>query len=113
MKQYSLLRVFTDEMAVSGDRPVFEVVLEKAKSHQLLGVTVLRGRVGFGHSNLIHASRLFDHNYPLVVEIVDEEDRLRSFVSEVDAMRGIGLITITHVDVLFGARPQPDQKSVA
>ncbi|OYZ07924.1 MAG: hypothetical protein B7Y36_18565 [Novosphingobium sp. 28-62-57] len=103
-KAYSLLRIFTDELALSGDRPVFEVVLEKAKVHQLLGVTVLRGRVGFGHSNLIHASRFLDHNYPLVVEIVDEEGRLRSFVTEISAMRGIGMITIAPVEALLGAR---------
>lgn len=52
-KSYSLLRIFTDELAMSGDRPVFEVILEKAKAHKLLGVTVLNGRVGFGHSKLI------------------------------------------------------------
>lgn len=110
---YSLLRIFTDELAMSGDRPVFEVVLERAKAHRLLGVTVLRGRVGFGHSNLIHASRFLDHNYPLVVEIVDEEERLRRFVPEIDALRGIGMITIAQVEALLGARPEPDERSVA
>lgn len=107
-KLYSLLRIFTDEMAMSGDRPVFEAVLEKAKAHRLLGVTILRGRVGFGHSNLVHASRLLDHNYPLVVEIVDEDKRLRSFVTEIGSMRGIGLITIAPVEALLGARDDTD-----
>lgn len=103
-KPNSLLRIFTDEMATSGDRPVFEAILERAKAHHLLGVTVLRGRVGFGHSNLIHAKRFLDHNYPLVVEIIDEDARLRAFVTEIGLMRGIGLITIAPVEILLGAR---------
>lgn len=106
-KPYALLRLFTDELAMSGDRPVFEVLLEKAKAYRLLGVTVLHGPVGFGHSNLIHASRFLDHNAPLVVEIVDEEERLRDFATAIGAMRGIGLITIAPVETLLGARQDP------
>ena len=103
-KSYSLLRIFTDELAMSGDRPVFEVILEKAKAHKLLGVTVLNGRVGFGHSKLIHASGFLDRNDPLIVEIVDEDERLRTFVTEINTIRSIGLITIAPVETLLGAR---------
>ena len=103
-RAYSLLRIFTDEMAMHGDRSLLEVLLEKAKVSKMLGVTVLWGRVGFGHSKLIHASRFLDHNYPLVVEIVDEDDRLRAFVAKINTIPGIGLITITGVETLLGAR---------
>lgn len=101
---YSLLRIFTDEMAMDGDRSVLEVLLERAKATRLLGVTVLYGRVGFGHSKLIHASRFLDHNYPLVIEMVDEDERLRAFAAKIDAIRGVGLITIAGVETLLGAR---------
>ena len=103
-KSYSLLRIFTDEMAMHGDRSLLEVLLEEAKVSKLLGVTVLWGRVGFGHSKLIHTSRFLDHNYPLVVEIVDEDSRLRAFVGKINHIPGIGLITITGVETMLGAR---------
>ena len=105
---YSLLRIYTDEMAMLGDRPVFEIIIEKAKQHHLLGVTVLRGRVGFGHKNLVHANRFLDHNYPLVVEIVDKEDLLKDLATEIRSLRGIGMITIERVELLLGGRPQSD-----
>lgn len=100
----SLLRIFTDEMAMQGDRSVLDVLVEQAKDCKLLGVTVLQGRVGFGHSRLVHTSHFLDHNRPLVVEIVDEDERLRAFVKKIENVPGIGLVTIASVETLRGAR---------
>ncbi|HEV7340744.1 MAG: DUF190 domain-containing protein [Sphingopyxis sp.] len=99
-KDYALLRIYTDEMAVSGDKALFEVILEKAKAHKLLGVTVLRGRVGFGHSNLVHATSFLDHNYPLIVEIVDMPATLRNFAAQLHQLKGIGAMTLLPVELL-------------
>lgn len=99
-KGYSLLRIFTDEMAVSGDRPLFEAILEHAKAHKLRGVTVLRGLVGFGHSSLVHATSFLDHNYPLIIEIVDEDGALRNFGAEIKEMKGIGVLSLMPVELL-------------
>ncbi len=100
----SLLRIFTDEMAMHGDRSVLDVLVEQAKASKLLGLTVLQGRVGFGRSRLVQASHFLDHNRPLVVEIVDEDDRLRAFVKKIHNIQGIGLVTIASVETLLGAR---------
>jgi len=103
-KSYSLLRVFTDEVAMSGDRRLFEVIIERAKRHKLLGLTLIRCQVGFGHSVLLHVEGILDHNYPLIIEIIDEEDRLCAFADEIRGMHGIGLITTTEVNVISGGR---------
>src|SRR3546814_15954285 len=97
-KDYALLRIYTDEMAVSGDKALFEVILEKAKAHKLLGVTVLRGRVGFGHSTLVHAPSFLDHNYPLIVAIVDMPATLRNFAAQLTQLTGPGARTPLPVD---------------
>ena len=102
MKDYALLRIFTDEMAISGDHPLSEVILQHARDNRLLGVTVLRGTVGFGHANLVHAAHFLDHNCPLVIEIVDQHARLHEFAAEIANMKGIGLITLAPVELLVG-----------
>lgn len=99
-KGYSLLRIFTDENAVSGDRPLYEAILGHAKAHKLLGVTVLRGLVGFGHTSLVHASSFLDHNYPMIIEIVDEDRPLREFAAEIREMKGIGVLALMPVELL-------------
>ena len=75
-----------------------------ASASELLGVTVLQGRAGFGHSRLVHASHFLDHNRPLVVEIVDDDERLRAFVKKIHNISGIGLVTIGSVETLLGER---------
>src|SRR3546814_10888669 len=67
---------------------------------KLLGVTVLRGRVGFGHSNLVHATSFLDHNYPLIVEIVDMPATLRNFAAQLHQLKGIGAMTLLPVEPL-------------
>jgi len=101
---YSLLRIFTDETAMQGDRFVLELLVEQAKASNLLGLTVLQGRLGYGHSKLVHATRFLGRNNPLVIEIVDEEDRLRGFMAAIEHIPGIGLVTIASVEPLVGAR---------
>ncbi len=101
---YALLRIYTDEASLDGDARVFEVILKRAKDSGLLGATVLRGRVGFGRVAHAHPLGFLDHNYPLLVEIVDEAARLRSFVASLAELQGIGLATIEPVEILIGGR---------
>lgn len=102
--QYAQLRIFTDELAPSGDIPLWEDILNHAKSHGLLGLTVIRGWLGYGPRKLNHELHLPDPKYPLIIEIIDEESLLRTFAEEVGPMHGIGLVTLSPVDVLHGKR---------
>lgn len=102
-----LLRLYTDEDAMFGDRPLIEVIVQRALESRLAGATALRGRMGFGQSARLHAHQLFDlgSNLPVVIEIVDEEASLRAFLPTLDDLRGIGLVTFEKVEVLrYGGR---------
>lgn len=105
IEPHALLRIYTDEAALHGDRPLFQILVERAREQGLLGATVFRGQAGYGHSPA-HPGGFLDHNYPLVVEVVDEEQRLRSFAASLDVHHGIGLATLVKVEPLIGGRRQ-------
>ena len=102
-KQAALLRIYTDESARAGHKSLFEAIVHKARDEGLAGATVLRGPMGFGHSQRIQNASILNlsANLPLVIEIVDDEEKLRSFVASLDSsMKAIGLVTMEMVEVL-------------
>lgn len=105
----TLLRVYTDEDASCGDERVADLIVTRARDRGLAGATVLRGRTGFGSGSEIHSHHLFgiSDNPPVVIEIVDEEEKLRGFARGLGQLRGIGLITLERVEVL-GPAVSPD-----
>ncbi len=103
-----LMRIFTDERAKSDGTPLYEAVVQRARSAGLAGATVLRGAVGFGESGNMQRASILDlsGNLPLVIELVDEMDKLRAFAGALDGMTDIGLVTLEEVDVLhYGRSP--------
>ncbi len=97
-----LFRAYTDEAASCGDQLVADMIVRRAHDCGLAGATVLRGRSGYGSGSEMHAHHLFgiSDNAPLVIEIVDEEDKLRSFVGQLADLRDIGLVTLERVEVV-------------
>ena len=96
-----LLRIYTDEAAYFGDRKVFEVVAIRAREAGLAGATVLQALLGFGHTPHLHTRRVLDDDQSVVVEIVDEERKLRRFAEDLSDLPDIGLITLEQVEVLM------------
>lgn len=101
-EQAKLLRIYTDEAAYFGDRKVFEVVATRARDAKMAGVTVLQALVGFGRTAHVHRRHILEDDQSLVVEIVDDDARLRAFVASLTDIKGIGLITLEAVEVLGG-----------
>lgn len=97
-----LLRIFIGEDDRDGDRPLHEAIVLKAREMHLAGATVLRGAVGFGHSSRLHTARILrlSQDLPLVVEIVDAEDKIRGFLAALEGRLGSGLVTLERVEVL-------------
>jgi uncharacterized protein len=97
-----LLRVFIGEDARFRGRPLYEAIVLKARELNLAGATVLRGLMGFGHSNRLHSMKILDvrENLPLVIEIVDTEDNVKAFLRVLDSMVPSGIITLEKVQVL-------------
>lgn len=100
-----LMRIYTDEAAMHGDEEAVHVVVGRARKAGLAGATVLRGRLGFASGSMVHRhySLGIGDNPPMVIELVDREDRLRQFVPQLADMHGIGLITLGAVEILFAA----------
>jgi PII-like signaling protein len=103
-----LLRIYTEEGKQDGGRPLYEVIVLRAREMGLAGATVLRGPMGFGQSHAIHTAKILDlaARLPLVIEIVDAEDKIREFLKTLNGMRDIGLVTTEKVEVVhYGAAP--------
>lgn len=98
--QTKLLRIYTDEAAYFGDRKVFEVIATRAREANLAGATVLMALIGFGRTAHMHTRHILSDDQSVIIEIVDEEARLRDFVASLVEIPDIGLITLEAVEVL-------------
>ncbi len=97
-----LLRIYTDEGAYFGDRKVLEVIASRAREEGMAGATVLDARLGFGRSAHVHRRHVFESDRAVVIEIVDEDVRLRAFVAMLSDIPEVGLMTLEAVEVLGG-----------
>jgi PII-like signaling protein len=106
-KQAVLLRIFFGENDQFQGRPLHEAIVLKAREMHLAGATVLRGPMGFGASSRLHTTKILrlSEDLPLVIEIVDAEDKINGFLPALDAMMSSGLVTLEKVQVLqYGAK---------
>ena len=99
----ALLRIFTGETDRADGKPLYEAVVLKAREVWLAGATVIRGPMGFGHSSHLHTSKILrlSEDLPVIVEIVDDEAKINTFLPVLDKMMGNGLVTIEKVKVLL------------
>ena len=97
-----LLRIFFGENDKVGHLPLHEAIVLKAREMHLGGATVLRGHVGFGQSSRIHTTKILrlSQDLPVVVEIVDSQEKIDAFLPVLDGMMSSGLVTIEKVQVL-------------
>jgi uncharacterized protein len=97
-----LLRIFFGEDDKFRHLPLYEAIVLKAREMHLAGATVLRGHVGFGHSSHIHTTKILrlSQDLPVVVEIVDSQQKIDAFLPALDTMMTSGLVTIEKVQVL-------------
>ena len=103
-----LLRIFIGETDRCGHRPLHEAIVMKAREMHLAGATVLRGPMGFGHSSRLHTAKILrlSGDLPLVIEIVDSEEKINGFLQTLNGMMQSGLITLEKVRVLqYGLPP--------
>ena len=83
-------------------KPLHHEIVVRARTAGLAGATVLRGCEGYGASSLVHTDRLLDlaDNLPIAVVIVDEDDRVRDFLPQLDELVGEGMVILDEVEVL-------------
>jgi hypothetical protein len=97
-----LLRIFIGETDKYEGRPLYKAIVEKARQREMAGATVMRGILGFGANSRIHTSQILrlSEDLPLVIEIVDSEERINAFLPELDAMISEGLVTLEKARVI-------------
>ncbi|MFZ0917732.1 MAG: DUF190 domain-containing protein [Candidatus Udaeobacter sp.] len=97
-----LLRVFIGESDRYQHRPLYEAIVLKARQLDLAGATVLRGPMGFGKSSHLHTAKILrlSMDLPIVIEIVDSEDKVNAFLPVLDEMMGGGLVTLERAKVI-------------
>lgn len=104
-----LLRIFIGESDRWHHQPLYEAIVMKAREMHLAGATVVRASMGFGKSSRLHTTKILrlSVDLPLVIEIVDTEEKINGFLPVLDGMVGGGLVTLEKIRVLHyrGAPP--------
>jgi PII-like signaling protein len=97
-----LLRIFLGEEDKFEGKPLYEAIVLKARALHLAGATVLRGPMGYGHSSRLHTTKILrlSDDLPLIIEIVDAEEKINAFLPLLDQMMGSGLVTLEKIKVL-------------
>jgi uncharacterized protein len=98
----SLLRIFIGEDDKADGRPLYEAIVLKARDAHLAGATVLRGPLGFGRSSMLHTAKVLrlSQDLPVVVEIVDTEEKINAFLPILKGLTNSCLITLEKVTVI-------------
>ncbi|HEY2801703.1 MAG TPA: DUF190 domain-containing protein [Chthoniobacterales bacterium] len=97
-----LLRIYLGESDRWQHQPLYEAIVMQARERRLAGATVLRGPMGFGAASRIHTAKILrlSIDLPLVIEIVDTEEKVKAFLPTLDEMMGGGLVTLEKVKVI-------------
>ncbi len=103
-----LLRIFIGENDRHQHKPLYEAIVVAAREQGLAGATVLRGPMGYGASSRLHTAKILrlSEDLPLVIEIVDSEERIKAFLPALETMMtASGLVTLEKVQVIrYGAK---------
>ena len=97
-----LLRIFVGESDRWKHQPLYQAIVLKARELHLAGATVLRGPLGFGKSSRLHTAKILrlSMDLPLVIEIVDVEEKIQGFLPVLDEMMKGGLVTLEKMRVI-------------
>jgi hypothetical protein len=97
-----LLRIFIGETARHEHHPLYEAIVLKARETHLAGATVHRCVMGYGKSSRLHTTKILDlsEDLPIVIEIVDSEEKINAFLPILDGMMPAGLATLEKVKTI-------------
>jgi len=102
-QQGKLLRIFIGEADQSEGRPLYEKIIELARSEHMAGATAVKGFMGFGRKSHMHTTKILrlSQDLPVIIEIVDAPDKISAFVAKLDGMIAEGLVTLEDSEVLI------------
>ena len=98
-----LARIYIGESDTHDGRPLYDAIVKRLRERGIRGVSVFRGIEGFGRSSRVHTTRILalSEDLPILIEVVDQAERLRPVLDELEPMIGGGLVTLERVDVLI------------
>jgi len=98
-----LLRIFIGEADKWEGKPLYEEIVLLAKKSGMAGATVIKGFMGFGCKSHMHTTKLLrlSEDLPIVIEIVDSEEKINQFIPQLDTMVKEGLITLEKANVIM------------
>lgn len=105
----TLLRIFIGELDKWRKQPLYEAIVLRARELGLAGATVLRGPMGFGAHSRLHTAKILrlSDDLPVIIEIVDKEDKIQAFLPELDRMIPDGMVTLEKVRVIMYRAGRP------
>lgn len=97
-----LVRIFVGESDTWHGKPLYHAIVERVREHGLAGTTVMRGIEGFGAHSRLHTARILrlSEDLPIVIEIVDTEERIDEILPMLDEMVTEGLVTLEAVEII-------------
>ncbi len=97
-----LVRIYIGDADRTDGRPLYQAIVTLLRERGIAGATVFRGIEGFGANAQLHTSRLLrlSEDLPILIEVVDREDRIREILPELEAMVADGLVTLERIEVV-------------
>lgn len=112
----TLMRIYIGESDRWQGKPLYEALVELFRREELYGATVLRGVGGYGSASRAqghyHTTKILrlTQDLPIVVEVVEYEEKIQKILPKVDEMVGGGLITLEKVHVILYRSPEHKKK---
>lgn len=107
--QGKLLRIFIGESDRWEGRPLYQAIVRRLREEGLAGATVIRGIEGFGAHSHLHTARILrlSEDLPLLIEVVDREERIRQVLPMIEEMIPEGLVTLENIEILAYRATEP------
>ncbi len=104
-----MMRILVGEHDKWNDKPLHQALVQALRANDIAGVTVYRGILGYGANRRIHKDSPLNlsHDAPILLTVVDSEDKLRAFLPVLDRMVKQGLVVLSDVDVIKYSHAQP------
>lgn len=108
-----LMRIYIGENDKWHDKPLYEALVESLRANDIAGVTVYQGILGYGANRRIHQQKTLNlsHDHPIMLSIVDTEEKLLAFAPVLDDMVQQGLVVLSDVDIIKYTHNVHDTKS--
>ena len=107
--QAKMMRILIGEHDKWNGKPLHQALVQAFRANDIAGVTVYRGILGYGANRRVHKESAMNlsHDAPILLTVVDTEEKLRSFFPVLDQMVQQGLVVLSDVDIIKYSHAQP------